>query len=282
MSLSDLPGHVPDPSRGRIRRRNSTAALAEPERRVRPSGSPAWCWSTSASTPRSSAPSRFFSASRRQHFDEADKEAILALVTGAAPPYPWWPIRCSAPSATAPRPASAAGCRGCVFGAVLGAAALIALAGAPNVAVMMLLWCLVQAGCNGAYAAITAAIPDRVPVPAARHRGRAGRHGPDGGDPDRRGDRRRRHRKLRRWGTWSAPRRCLPASCCIFFKNDDVPLPAAGPPAVQPGRLRPGFWIYPARYPDFAWAWLTRLPGEHRQPDGHPVPAVLPQRTPSI
>ena len=30
---------------------------------------------------------------------------------------------------------------------------------------MTLLWCLVQAGCNGAYAAITAAIPDRVPVP---------------------------------------------------------------------------------------------------------------------
>lgn len=32
-------------------------------------------------------------------------------------------------------------------------------------AVMTLLWCLVQAGCNGAYAAITAAIPDRVPLP---------------------------------------------------------------------------------------------------------------------
>ena len=44
-----------------------------------------------------------------------------------------------------------------------------------------------------------------------------------------------------------------------FFKNDDVPLPAqARPPFSLAGFVR-GFWISPARYPDFAWAWLTRL-----------------------
>ncbi len=52
-----------------------------------------------------------------------------------------------------------------LMGAILGAVALVALAGAPNVAAMTVLWCLVQAGANAMYAAIFAAIPDRVPVP---------------------------------------------------------------------------------------------------------------------
>ena len=44
-----------------------------------------------------------------------------------------------------------------------------------------------------------------------------------------------------------------------LFKNDDVPLPAAGPSAVHLADFLRGFWIRPARHPDFAWAWLTRL-----------------------
>ena len=38
------------------------------------------------------------------------------------------------------------------------------MSGAPTVALMVIFWCLVQLGANAAYAAITAAVPDRVPV----------------------------------------------------------------------------------------------------------------------
>lgn len=49
-------------------------------------------------------------------------------------------------------------------GALVAAAALLLLAWAPNVATMALGWCLVQAGLNAMLAALTAAVPDQVPV----------------------------------------------------------------------------------------------------------------------
>ena len=145
-----------------------------------------------------------------------------------------------------------------LFGAVLGAAALIALAGAPNVAVMTLLWCLVQAGCNGAYAAITAAIPDRVPVP---QRGTVGGLAAMGQTV---GILVGAVIAAAVTGNFAAgylvcAAALLAGVVLYFFKNDDVPLPAqARPPFSLAGFVR-GFWISPARYPDFAWAWLTRL-----------------------
>jgi MFS family permease len=51
-----------------------------------------------------------------------------------------------------------------VLGALTGAIGLAVLASAGNVVVMVLGWCLVQAGLNGMLAAILSAIPDRVPV----------------------------------------------------------------------------------------------------------------------
>jgi MFS family permease len=145
-----------------------------------------------------------------------------------------------------------------LFGAVLGAAALIALAGAPNVAVMTLLWCLVQAGCNGAYAAITAAIPDRVPVP---QRGTVGGLAAMGQTV---GILLGAVIAAAVTGNFAAGYlvcavALLAGVVLYYFKNDDVPLPAqARPPFSLAGFVR-GFWISPARYPDFAWAWLTRL-----------------------
>jgi MFS family permease len=49
-------------------------------------------------------------------------------------------------------------------GAALGAIGLVVLALAGNVVVMVIGWCLVQAGLNGMLATLTSAIPDRVPV----------------------------------------------------------------------------------------------------------------------
>ncbi|MET0132026.1 MAG: MFS transporter, partial [Kibdelosporangium sp.] len=51
-----------------------------------------------------------------------------------------------------------------VLGAVAGAVGLVVLASAGNVVVMVLGWCLAQAGLNGMLAALLSAIPDRVPV----------------------------------------------------------------------------------------------------------------------
>ncbi|HEX3647266.1 MAG TPA: MFS transporter [Pseudonocardiaceae bacterium] len=51
-----------------------------------------------------------------------------------------------------------------VAGAVLGAGGLAVLATAPDIAVMTLGWCITQAGLNGMLAALTSALPDRVPV----------------------------------------------------------------------------------------------------------------------
>jgi MFS family permease len=145
-----------------------------------------------------------------------------------------------------------------LVGAVLGAAALIALAGAPSVAVMTLLWCLVQAGCNGAYAAVTAAIPDRVPVPQRGTVGGLAAMGQTVG--------------ILLGAVIAAAvtgnfavgylicaAALLAGVVLYFFRNDDVPLPAQARPRFSLAGFVKGFWISPAVYPDFAWAWLTRL-----------------------
>src|SRR5690349_13304325 len=49
-------------------------------------------------------------------------------------------------------------------GAAVGAVGLAVLANAPSVVVMTIGWCLVQAGIGGMLAALTSAVPDRVPV----------------------------------------------------------------------------------------------------------------------
>jgi MFS family permease len=247
MSLSDLPSAAP-----------TSAALAEPERRVRP------VWTAGVVLVNLGINAAFFGpiqvllGQQAAAFSEGDKEAILALVTGAGAAVSL--VANPLFGAFSDRTTSRLGRRvpWVLFGAVLGAAALIALAGAPNVAVMTLLWCLVQAGCNGAYAAITAAIPDRVPVP---QRGTVGGLAAMGqtvgiligaviaaavaGNFAA--------------GYFVCAAALLAGVVLYYFKNDDVPLPAqARPPFSLAGFVR-GFWISPARYPDFAWAWLTRL-----------------------
>ncbi len=51
-----------------------------------------------------------------------------------------------------------------VAGAVVGALGLVVLSMAPNVLVMTVGWCIVQAGLAGMLASLTSALPDRVPV----------------------------------------------------------------------------------------------------------------------
>lgn len=259
MSLSDMPGAAPDPARHSPGAPGPTAvALAEPDRAVRP------VWVSGVVLVNVGINAAFFGplqvllGQQAAAFSEGDKEAILALVTGAGAAVSL--VANPLFGAFSDRTTSRLGRRvpWVLFGAILGAAALIALAGAPGVAVMTLLWCLVQAGCNGAYAAITAAIPDRVPV---AQRGTVGGLAAMGQTV---GILAGAVIAAAVAGNFAAGYlvcavALLAGVGLYFFKNDDVPLPAGSrPPFCLAGFIR-GFWISPVLYPDFAWAWLTRL-----------------------
>lgn len=233
-------------------------ALAEPQQRVRP------VWTAGVVLVNVGINAAFFGplqvllGQQAAAFDEGEKEAILALVTGAGAAVSL--VANPLFGALSDRTVARRGRRvpWVLFGAILGAAALTALAGAPNVAVMTILWCLVQAGCNGAYAAITAAVPDRVPV---AQRGTVGGLAAMG----------------QTMGILIGAVIAAVVSgnfalgyafCAVallagvglyFFKNDDVALPREARPRLVPAEFAKSFWISPARYPDFAWAWLTRL-----------------------
>ncbi len=262
MSLSDLPAPVPEPV---VERSKAATALAEPVERVRA------LWVTGVVLVNLGINAAFFGplqvllGQQAAHFDEGGKEAILALVTGcgAAVSLVANPLF----GAFSDRTTSRHGRRvpWVLFGAILGAAALVALAGAPDVAVMTVLWCVVQAGANGMYAAITAAVPDRVPV---SQRGTVGGLAAMGqtvgilvgaviaavvaGNFA--------------LGYWLCAAALLAGVVLYLFKNDDEPLPSR---ERTPFRMVPflkgvvafvrGFWVSPRKYPDFAWAWLTRL-----------------------
>ncbi|MEN8582496.1 MFS transporter [Burkholderia sp. RS01] len=254
MSLSDIPGAVPDP--GLVGTRSATA-LAEPTSRVTP------LWTTGVVLVNLGINAAFFGpiqvllSQQAEHFDAGQKEAILALVTGAGAAVSL--VANPLFGAFSDRTTSRFGRRvpWVVVGAVLGAAALIGLAGAPNVAVMTLLWCLVQAGCNGAYAAITAAIPDRVPLPQRATVGGLAAMGQTVG--------------ILIGAVIAAAvsgnfalgyivcaLALLAGVVMYLFKSADVPLPAGDRPPLNWIDFLLGF-VRPLRHPDFAWAWITRL-----------------------
>ncbi len=236
----------------------AVAALAEPQRRVRP------VWTAGVVLVNVGINAAFFGplqvllGQQAAAFNEGEKEAILALVTGAGAAVSL--VANPLFGALSDRTVARRGRRvpWVLFGAILGAAALAALAGAPNVAVMTILWCLVQAGCNGAYAAITAAIPDRVPAPQRGTVGGLAAMGQTVG--------------ILAGAVIAAvvsgnfalgylvcALALLAGVVLYFFKNDDVALPRDGRPPFKLAEFALNFWISPARYPDFAWAWLTRL-----------------------
>ncbi|MFF8639978.1 MFS transporter [Streptomyces sp. NPDC015345] len=144
-----------------------------------------------------------------------------------------------------------------VAGTAGGAAALLLLSAAGSVWWLVAGWCLVQLTLNAAFAAVTAAVPDRVP---RRQRGTV--------------------------GGWLGAAQLLGvvtgtglatvaggtvagyAACAVFtvagvlpyvVRHHDLRLPAAErPPWGRRGFVR-SFWISPRRHPDLAWAWLTRF-----------------------
>ncbi|WP_435838101.1 MFS transporter [Streptomyces chrestomyceticus] len=144
-----------------------------------------------------------------------------------------------------------------VAGVLGGAAALCLLATARSVAVMAAGWCLVQLALNAAFAAVTAAVPDRVP-----------------------------HLQRGAVGGWLGAAQILGVvagtglatvaggvaagyvACAAFTVLATLPYvlryrdlrigPGDRPPFAWRSFVR-GFWISPRRHPDLAWAWLTRF-----------------------
>ncbi|GAB2943193.1 MFS transporter [Streptomyces heilongjiangensis] len=144
-----------------------------------------------------------------------------------------------------------------VAGAAGGAVALLLLAGAGGLWTMAAGWCLVQLTLNASSAAVTAAVPDRVP---RRQRGAVGGWlgaaqilGVVGGTG---------------LATLGGGVGTGYAACAVFtlagvlpyvLGHPDPRLPAADRPAWSWRGFLAGFWLSPRRHPDFAWAWLTRF-----------------------
>ncbi|MBB6627750.1 MFS transporter [Nocardioides sp. KIGAM211] len=143
-------------------------------------------------------------------------------------------------------------------GALGGALSLLVLASADGVVVMAIGWCGVQATLNAMLAAVTATIPDQVPVGS---RGRVGgilaiaqTLGVVGGTgiASASGSIALGYAVTALVLVLSAVPYCL-GSQDVPLAADERPGPFAWGPFVR------SFWVSPSAYPDFAWAWLTRF-----------------------
>src|SRR4051812_30288502 len=144
-----------------------------------------------------------------------------------------------------------------VAGAVGGALSLLLLGGAGGVWTMAAGWCLVQLTLTAAFAAVTAAVPDRVP---RSQRGSVGGWlgaaqilGVVGGTA----------LATATGGTGGGY-----AACAVFtlvgvlpyvLRYEDLRLPAADRPDWSARAFLGSFRLSPRRHPDLAWAWLTRF-----------------------
>jgi MFS family permease len=145
-----------------------------------------------------------------------------------------------------------------VGGAVVGAAGIAIVAAAPDIPVMAIGWFIASVGLGGMLAALTAALPDRVPV---AQRGTLGAL----------------IGVSQMLGTVLGalvvtvvvPRMAAGyATCAVILvvgaaifvlSTPDEPLPAEFKPAVPVGRALRSLWVSPREHPDFGWAWLTHF-----------------------
>ncbi|MGW2392071.1 MFS transporter [Streptomyces lydicamycinicus] len=185
------------------------------------------------------------------------KESVLAWVTGAGAVVSM--VANPLFGALSDRTASRFGRRTpwVLAGVLGGAGALVLLAGAGTVAGMALGWCLVQLTLNAAFAAITAAVPDRVP------HGRRGAVGGWLGAAQILGVVAGTGLATVAGGVVAGYLACagftvLGTLPYVLLHRDPV-LPAGRRPALRLRALLAGFTISPRRHPDLAWAWLTRF-----------------------
>ena len=200
------------------------------------------------------APIQVLLPQQAQLLDAAGKEAVFGLVTGVGALVAL--VANPLIGLSSDRTTSRFGRRHpwTLAGALVGAAGLAVLSAAASVGVMVLGWCLVQAGLNGMLASLTSAVPDRVPV---RQRARVG--GLVG--------------VSQMLGTvlgavvvtvlvtglaagYLACAALVVAGACAFVLiTPDARLPRAARPPLRWREL----WVSPRRHPDFAWAWCAHF-----------------------
>ncbi|WP_234539344.1 MFS transporter [Streptomyces shenzhenensis] len=240
--------------------REPGAALAEPAERVGRGWTAALCLANGAIWVGWYGPLQILLASQAKDFAPGSgmsKETMLAWVTGvgAVASLAANPVF----GALSDRTTSRWGRRTpwIVAGAAGGALSLLLLADAGGMWTMMLGWCLVQLTLNAAFAAVTAAVPDRVPrlqrgsvggwLGAAQILGVVGGTG---------------------LATAAGGVRAGYAACAVFtalgvlpyvLRHPDLRLAPADRPEWSWRGFLAGFWLSPRRYPDLGWAWLTRF-----------------------
>ncbi|PKW07710.1 Major Facilitator Superfamily protein [Streptomyces sp. 1222.5] len=236
------------------------AALAEPTVRVGRGWTAALSLANGAIWVGWFGPLQILLASQAEDFAPGSgmsKETVLAWVTGAGAVVSL--VANPLFGALSDRTTARAGRRApwIVAGTAGGALALLLLAGAGGVGTMAVGWCLVQLTLNAAFAAVTAAVPDRVP---RLQRGTVGG-----------------------WlgaaqvlgvvaGTGLAAAaggvRAGYAACAVFtvvgvlpylLCHRDLRLARADRPEWSWRSFAAGFRMSPRRHPDLAWAWLTRF-----------------------
>jgi MFS family permease len=145
-----------------------------------------------------------------------------------------------------------------LLGSLIGAFGIVALGTPGTVAGLAAIWFVAQVAINAAYAGLTATVPDQVPV---RQRG-----------------------LVSGWiGLAQTVGVVLGVAIVSFLVTGlraglivtavllvvlvlpfvvgarDIPLDREQQEPLRLGQWLAGFWISPRRYPDFAWAWLTRF-----------------------
>lgn len=231
-------------------------ALAEPVARVRAGWMSLLFFANIALWLGVYAPIQVLLPKQAELLDAANKEAVFSLVTGIGAVVAL--IANPAVGLLSDRTCSARGRRHpwTTAGAAVAAAGLLVLAFAPNVAVMVLGWCLVQAGLNGMLAMLVSAIADRVPVPQrAQVGGLVGIAQMLGtvlgavvvvvlldlaGLP---------------LGYAACAAIVLAGAAAFVLRTPDARLPVAYRPSVRTRDVLANLWISPRRHPDFAWAW---------------------------
>ena len=143
-------------------------------------------------------------------------------------------------------------------GALVGAAGLVILAAAPDIAVMVVGWCIAQVGLGGMLATLTSALPDRVPP---------GQRGALGGLI---GISQMLGTVLGALivtvivtrlsaGYLTCGVLVIAGALAFTLRTPDEPLPAEFKPATPISTVLRTLWVSPRRFPDFGWAWLTHF-----------------------
>ncbi|WP_033295985.1 MFS transporter [Amycolatopsis jejuensis] len=241
--MSDLTAALPE-------------ALAEPVRRVRAGWMTLLFLANIALWLGIYAPIQVLLPQQAELLDAAHKETVFGIVTGIGAAVAL--VANPAIGLLSDRTCSRFGRRHpwTVAGAVVGAIGLLVLAEAPDIVVMTIGWCLVQAGLNGMLATLMSAIADRVPVAQrAQVGGLVGIAQMLGtvlgalvvvvmldlaGLP---------------LGYAVCAAIVLAGSAVFVLRTPDARLPVEFRPSGRIREILANLWVSPRRHPDFAWAW---------------------------